>query len=110
MLRTTCRADFHPLQGVPPQPLPSGFSLLFMFLFTLFIAPDFYPFYPPDADRKEEPGISNSAPLCPAHLALGPPVLQGRQGVPSRSVCCQPPLVLLLQNGLGKAQWSKKIL
>lgn len=29
-----------------------------------------------------------------------PPVLRGWQGVPSRSVCCQPPLALLLQNGL----------
>lgn len=78
-----------------------------MFLFTLFRASASQLLDLPDVAREEEPGVSKPAPST---SGAGPPGLRGGQGVPSRSMCCQPPLVLPLQNGLGEAQWSQKLL
>lgn len=108
MLGATCRADFCSLQeDIPSQPLASPFSLFYVLVHLTYrpsLLLRFIPHAHPHAAREEEPNIPQ------AHLARGPESCGAWHGVPPRGVCCQPPLALLLQNGLGEAQWSWRLL
>lgn len=101
MLETTCRADLHPFgRASLPSLFPSPS------LCSLRSCSPYLETQPPThfITRCSQRGRTRHPQACPptTYLALGPPVPRGGQEVPSHSTCCQPPLALLLQNGLAR--------